>query len=401
VSDMLKVNMLGSFSLEYQGRSVDDQSNRMKKVWLLLAYLIYSRNSSVTQNHYINLLQSAGGDDSADPNGKLKAMFYRARTMLNQLDADAGHNWIIRKNGTYAWNTEVEVSLDVEEFERACAAAAAAGENKGKLELYRKALALYRGDFLPKLSAEVWVMPITTYYHQMYLTAVEQTLALLEGEGLWEELNSLCEQALKVEPYSEELYQYRMRGLIAAGDRAGAQKAYVDMSELLFATFGVMPSDESRALYREASRESGENTIPVGTVREQLREAEASKGAMFCEYDFFRLLYQVQARAMIRTGDAIHIGLFSVHGQGNKELARRSLDIAMDNLQELTVRNLRQGDVVTRCSVSQLIIMLPQANYENSCAVCERILKAFNRQYPHSPASIHYSVQPLEPLESR
>jgi len=401
VSDMLNVKMLGGFSMEYRDRSVDDQSNRMKKVWLLLAYLIYSRNSSVTQDHYIDLLQGAGGDDSADPNGKLKAMFYRARTMLNQLDDEAGHGWIIRKNGTYAWNPEVEVNLDVEEFERFCAAAAAAGDDREKLALYRKALALYRGDLLPKLGAEPWVMPISAYYHQMYLTAAEHALALLEQEKLWPELAALCEQAIKVEPYCEELYQHRMRGLIASGDRAGAQRVYVDMSELLFATFGVMPSDESRALYREASRDSGENTIPVGTVRDQLRETNVAKGAMFCEYDFFRLLYQVQARAIIRTGDAVHIGLFSVHGHGKKELARRSLDIAMDNLQELAIASLRQGDVVTRCSVSQIIIMLSQANYENSCAVCERILKAFGRQYPHSPADIHYSVQPLEPLEPR
>ena len=47
--------------------------------------------------------------------------------------------------------------------------------------------------------------------------------------------------------------------------------------------------------------------------------------------------------------------------------------------------------------MSQYILLLPQANYENSCKVCERIIKAFCRQYPHSPAQLHYSVQPLEP----
>ena len=45
--------------------------------------------------------------------------------------------------------------------------------------------------------------------------------------------------------------------------------------------------------------------------------------------------------------------------------------------------------------------MLPQANYENSCMVCERIVGAFSRRYPHSPALIHYSVQPLEPSSSQ
>ena len=111
------------------------------------------------------------------------------------------------------------------------------------------------------------------------------------------------------------------------------------------------------------------------------------------------MLYQLQARAIARSGDSIHIALFSVRGVGGKELSRRSLSTAVDNLQQLICDNLRQGDVVTRCSASQLIIMLPQANYENSCLVCQRLLRAFGRQYPHSPVSIHHSVQPLEPVE--
>jgi len=109
-------------------------------------------------------------------------------------------------------------------------------------------------------------------------------------------------------------------------------------------------------------------------------------------------LYQVQARSIIRSGDVIHIALLSMHGEDGNALPRRSLDRAMENLQELVVSSLRQGDVVTRYSASQLIVMLPQANYENSCAVCQRIVRSFCRQYPHSPADIHFSVHPLEPM---
>lgn len=395
--ELINVQMLGCFAIQQNDRFIDDHSNRMRKVWLLLAYLIYSRNSRITQGHYLSLLQGAGSDDSADPNGRLKAMLYRARTLLNQLSDDAGHDLIIRKEGTYAWNTEYPLVLDVEEFDRLCSAAASCtGEEQ--LAQYLQALELYQGDFLPKLSMEPWVMPISTYYHQMYLDAVAQTLSLLEERSRWHEGVLLCEKALKIEPYSEELYQHLMRCCIAENDRAKARSIYEELSDTLFSTFGVMPSDESRALYREASRDEETPSVPIDTVREQLKEPDAAKGALYCEYDFFKMLYQVQARAIIRSGDIIHIALFSLHGYGKKELPRRSLDRAMDNLQELIVGNLRQGDVVSRCSLSQLIVMLPQANYENSCMVCQRILKAFGRQYPHSPADIHYTVQPLEPL---
>ena len=56
MSEMLKVTMLGTFSLTLGDNRLDDGSNRMKKVWLLLAYLIYHRNSRLTQGNYIALL---------------------------------------------------------------------------------------------------------------------------------------------------------------------------------------------------------------------------------------------------------------------------------------------------------------------------------------------------------
>ena len=396
--DTVQVRMLGGFSVERGGSGIDDQSNRMRKVWLLLAYLIYNRNSHVSQDSYLSLLRTKGGDGPADPMGNLKAMFFRARALLNQIDETAGHDLIIRKDGSYAWNTAVPLWLDIDEVERLYREGKRCEESQ-RLELYEEALALYGGDFLPKLSMEAWVMPIAAYYHRIYMEMADDVLHLLESRQRWADAAELCRKALELEPYSEELYRHLMRCKLAAGDRASVLTIYEDMSELLFSNFGVMPSDESRALYREAAKTENGLAIPVGEVREQLREPTASKGALFCEYDFFKLLYQAQARAVVRSGDAVHIALFSVHGQRKKELPRRSLDRAMENLKEQIVSNLRQGDVVTQCSASQLIAMLPQANYENSCMVADRVIKAFYRQYPHSPVDIHFSVQPLEPLE--
>ncbi len=396
MSECVRVTMLGNFTLQLDAQTVDSNSNRMRKVWLLLAYLIYNRNHRSSQTQFLELI-CRDGEEIEDYTGRLKALFYRTRTLLNQLGEKAGHELIVYKNGSYEWNNDYPVWLDVEEFDQLCNAAAREQDEDARLDLYLRAFAIYQGDFLAKLSMESWVMPITAYYHQMYLTGVEQALAILETRGDWKTAENLCRRALVIEPYSEAIYQYLMRCLIAKSDRPGARIAYEQMSEILFENFGIMPSEESRALYREASREKNDQSMHIGTVRDQLREAEVAEGAVLCEYDFFKLLYQVQARAILRSGEVIHIALLSLHGQDDKPLSRRSLDCAMDNLQGVTMRNLRLGDVVSRCSLSQLIIMLPQANYENSGMVCQRIIKAFYRQYPHSPVEIRFSVQPLEP----
>lgn len=396
MSECVHVTMLGNFTLQLQTQSVSSDSNRMRKVWLLLAYLIYNRNHRSSQSQFLELICN-DGEETEDYTGRLKALFYRARTLLNQLGEKAGHELIVYKNGSYEWNIDYPIRLDVEEFDQLCNAAAIEQDEDARLDLYLQAFELYRGDFLAKLSMESWVMPITAYYHQMYLTGVEQVLAILADRSNWEKAESLCRRALVIEPYSEALYQYLMRCLIAKSDRPGARLIYEQMSEILFENFGVMPSEESRSLYREASRETNDQSMHIGAVRDQLREAEEAKGAVLCEYDFFKLLYQVQARAILRSGEVIHIALLSLHGRDDKPLSRRSLDCAMENLQAVTMRNLRLGDVVSHCSLSQLVVMLPQANYENSNMVCQRIIKAFYRQFPHSPAEIRFSVQPLEP----
>ena len=140
MTSALNIQMFGNFSVQYGDRVVDDTGNRMKKVWLLLAYLIFCRNSVTTQEGYLALMQGAGAGESADPGGRLKAVFYRVRTMLNQLDENAGHNWIIRKNGTYTWNPDIPVRLDAEEFEDLCRRGAAEGDEDQRLELLQQAM---------------------------------------------------------------------------------------------------------------------------------------------------------------------------------------------------------------------------------------------------------------------
>lgn len=207
----------------------------------------------------------------------------------------------------------------------------------------------------------------------------------------------LCRSAITIEPYNELIYQHLMRDLLAQGQQREVISIYEDMSQLLFDNFGIMPADESRALYREAVRTVNDRAVSMGTLREQLREPDGLSGALFCDYDFFKVIYHAEARAVARSGDAVHICLLSVTDAAGEELAKRSLDRCMENLQELIRTSLRRGDIAARCSVSQYILMLPQANYENSCKVCDRIVRAFFRQYPHSPAKLHFTVQPLEP----
>lgn len=394
--NILQVRMLGSFSIRMGEQEINDSDNRSKKVWLLLAYMIYCRSRSISQEELVGLLWN-GDESSSNPFNALKTMFHRVRTSLNQLDSSAGHTLIIRREGSYAWNTAVPFVFDVDEFERLCRSGSALSDKEERLDIFLQALALYQGDFLQKLSSEPWVVPIAAYFHNLYVQTLLETLPLLEEKGRLNEAEALCRKGVEIEPYNELLYQHLMRSLMDQEEQRAAITVYENMSQLLFDSFGIMPSDESRALYREAVRTVNDRAVSISTIREQLREPDGAGGALFCDYDFFKIIYHAEARAIARSGAAVHICLLSVTDEQGGDLSKRSLDRCMENLQELIRFSLRRGDVAARCSVSQYILLLPQANYENSCKVCERIIKGFCRQYPHSPAQLHYSVQPLEP----
>ena len=390
----LQIQMFGEFSLSSSINRISDSENRSRKVWSLLAYLIYHRHRIVPQSELLALLwgDSARGNN---PIGALKTTFHRVRATLDRLWPSAGHQLILSRDGGYIWNPDIPVTLDIDEFDWLCSAKYA--DDEERLSNLLTALNMYHGDFLARQSSETWTIPVSAYYHNLYVHSLMEALPLLMEHGRQQEVVDLCQAAISVEPFHEPIHRYLMRSLLDLRNHKQAAAVYKDLNDRLYVNFGVLPEDETRSLHREATRMVNDHTVTMETILDQLGEDDSPSGAMICEYDFFLVLCRSVARSMARTGIATHIVLLSVSGKDNAALATRSLLRVMDNLEEQVRINLRRGDSAARCSGSQFILMLPQANYENSDMVSNRIIKSFIRQYPHSPATIHYTIHPLQP----
>ena len=161
--------------------------------------------------------------------------------MLNQLGDNLGYLMVIRRKGSYAWNTEIPLFIDTDEFEALCNSAQASENPDEKLSILLRALALYRGKLLPKLFSESRIVSIRNYYHNLYTDAVQTALSLLEERNRPDEVVSLCRQGIVIDPYSEILYWHLMRALLDQSDQSGAVQVYDELSSLLFSEFGTMP----------------------------------------------------------------------------------------------------------------------------------------------------------------
>lgn len=385
----LQVCMLGEFSLRCGDNMISDSENRSRKVWNMLAYLICNRERSIPQQKLIDLLW---GEDSSssNPENAMRITMHRARGLLDQLWDGAGRELIVRRDGGYGWNNEIEMELDCERFMQLVQTETE--DEERRLQDMLAALKLYRGVFLPRQAGEMWAIPAGTHFQARYLSATLDASALLFARGRYEEAVDICRLATATEPYHEPLYQCLMQGLAAMGDLRGVNAVYEKLSKRLADDFGIEPGDETRSVYRSATQAPKDKLLPVEQVLEDLHEPESDAGAMQCDYDHFKVLCFAERRAMERNGKESHVALLSLAaGTRNRDEINR----IMEELSVQIRKNLRRGDVVARCSATQCIMMLPGANYENSCMVCRRVIAACLQNIDIGDGKINFIAQPL------
>ena len=390
----VSITLLGGFTMNVDEEILTDEVNRSQKIWNVLSYLIVHRDRNVPQSEFIE--QFWPDENSSNPVNALKTLLYRVRAMLEPLFG-ADIDPILSQRGSYSWNRAIECSVDADEFERLCQKAAEARlSDEKRMELYRRADALYRGDFLPKLSNELWTIPITARYHNLYLKSVKEFAALLEKHEAFEEMAAVCMRASLIDQLDEEIHILIVRALLRQGKDAAALAHYESATDLLYRNLGVRPSQELRALYTEIMAVEKGLETDLEVIQGDLREAAARPGAFVCEYGFFKEAYRLEARRAARSGQSVHVGLITVSLPDGGVPALNVLGATMDQLLQVMGGNLRRGDVVSKYSGAQFVVMLPAANFEDSTMVMERIVSAFYRQHRRNFLKLSYRLRALD-----
>ena len=390
----VSITLLGGFTMNVDEEILTDEVNRSQKIWNVLSYLIVHRDRNVPQSEFIE--QFWPDENSSNPVNALKTLLDRVRAMLEPL-IGADIDPILSQRGSYSWNRAIECRVDADEVERLCQKAAEARlSDEKRMELYRRADALYRGDFLPKLSNELWTIPITARYHNLYLKSVKEFAALLEKHEAFEEMAAVCMRASLIDQLDEEIHILIVRALLRQGKDAAALAHYESATDLLYRNLGVRPSQELRALYTEIMAVEKGLETDLEVIQGDLREAAARPGAFVCEYGFFKEAYRLEARRAARSGQSVHVGLITVSLPDGGVPALNVLGATMDQLLQVMVGNLRRGDVVSKYSGAQFVVMLPAANFEDSTMVMERIVSAFYRQHRRNFLKLSYRLRALD-----
>jgi len=390
----VKIKMFGTFEIIVNGNVVLSQLRQAKKTSQFLEYLILKRDRPVPHEELLEMLWS--DKENRNPATALRTLLHRYRALVESSGLPELADSILTARGAYQWNSDLDCEIDVFEFERLCQEARTPGmSNRECIERYLQMLQIYTGPLLTNSAEEMWVVPKSVYYHDLFLESVFTLLDLLKTEEEYEMIIQVCRKAMDVDMFDERLHLELMMALVKTGKKREPLSQYYFATDLHYKQLGIQPSGEIRAVYKLIVQADQEMEADIEKVQGMLEEDDASMGAFVCEYEIFKEIYQLQRRMLERYNGTMFLALLTISNTYEQRFDNLVLDNIMKQLLNVAQTNLRRGDTISRYSVMQYVVLLPSVTYETGRLVMDRIKKAFYAEYVKSSVVLTYKLRPL------
>ncbi|MFZ0534529.1 MAG: tetratricopeptide repeat protein [Anaerolineales bacterium] len=237
----LSIYALGRSYVKVDGKPVNTPSwANQKRARELFFFLVAHANKGMTKEEIGVILWPESSSD------QLRLQF---RNTLYYVRYALGQEVIISTERHYLFNTDMDYSYDVQEFERTIGQAEKAETPEKKIELLHEGTQLYQGEFYPEGEGD-WVMTERQRLAQIYEHSL-LTLAQLHLEkGETQTALIYCQTILAENPCMESAHRLAMQAYAALGNRSGIANQYEQCKQLLQDELGLEPSTETTQLYK-------------------------------------------------------------------------------------------------------------------------------------------------------
>ena len=375
---IIKVKMLGGVEVSYGDTPIIEKDARNSMLTQLLQYLLCNRNQMIKQDELINVL--LGEEDLHNPTVTLKNIVYRLRKLLAAGGVE--RECVLYKKGAYGFCTDLECEIDTEKFAALVEKIKNGNrDDKATLELCFEALGLYDGEFLLKASGEPWVMSNSLLYQDMYIEVLKNAYDICTKTDQSDRILPELKKAAGLYPYEEDVYIMHISCLHKLKYTREAIAEYELVTAILFDDLGIGPSERLRELYKYITDGIQKATDSIDDVRKRMNEMVADKGPFCCNLETFANIYQFAVRHMDRSGKSVFLMLCTLSENDDEPLKGgnrlKKISTAANEAIKLTCR---KGDVYTRYSPSQYLLMLMEIKQENCDVVAGRLRRSFYRQ---------------------
>lgn len=375
----LYIQTLGTVRLTLGGRTISLHTSITGKAFQLFLLLAYTGTRGVTRTVLQDALYDRKTTDAANA---LRINASRLRKLLLQSELPA-HNYIVVDKNVY-YLTEPEYTgdfqVDVVLLEQLWEKIQKETEISAKRELLEKACKLYEGEFLPALSGEVWVENLRGRFQEIYFNCVQFLCEILKQQQDYKSLVRVTADAMRLYP-TEEWAKLKMDGFVGLQKYKEAMEAYKDAVKDIFSEQGMAVSDQMWERFKSLNQYMENQPRNLENIKEWLCEKERIPGAYCCSYPGFIDCYRMEARAAERKKRHGMLMICTIRDrQGAVITEAEKLQEYMDKLDQCVCVTLRRGDIYTRYSKDQILILVNDLKPEKAVSVENRIIGAFRKE---------------------
>lgn len=396
------VQMLGGFSITVGDEKLDLGSNSKANFLKLTEIVLLRGMGGVSKRDLIDGI--FGHKSLLDENNSLNNLLHQARTQLKKAGMP-GRKIIDGKRGVYAPenNPDYEYILDVQEFEDVCLKAKSEKKDDKKLYYYQKAFGIYGGELLPEFATDYWVILESVRLKRLYDDVVDFLGKHYKEAEDFEALFDLYDKANKI--YPDNGWQIEMiDALILRKEYKTAYELYTKCAHYYQDELEVPIPDALRSCYERLSDNVRVVTDDIRQIQaniirkdEKLKSEMGTRkiGAYLCPFTSFIDVYHVLRRNLERRGSSIFMMLCTlVDYEGKPIQNQEKLNARAEILQQSLSEGLRKGDVYTKYSTSQYLILLIGTKRED-CAIIYQRLSRRVKELAGSRAEFRYRIVSL------
>ena len=388
--ERVKVQMLGGFSVWVNGEQIVMDAAKLTKPWQLFCYLVLNREKFVSNRKLISILWA--DDMLTDPANVLKNAVYSLRKELCGGES-LTESPIIYSTGGYRFDPAVELDLDVDSFSELCEKAQdEQADAEARIQYCREAVEAYKGDFLPQLDQDLWVVPLALGLKKQYLGCVHQLCEYLWQKRQHKELLDIASTAAMFDPLDDATEIYLFRSLDALRMYRVIVTTYSKVAQSYEDALGSAPPEEIQRIYNAASERINKTEQDIIVIKTELTGTEQAsrpaRGAFFCSYSNLKHMYSLLKRSAERNNQALVLALFTLAPVKGAAVDQYDLTRAMAEFKVVSMNTLRKADTVARYSRNQYVMLLTVSSLDDGRLVRDRIRDSFS----HAAASRNLNV---------
>lgn len=396
-NNCIKIYTLGEFRVVLKNGEIYHNSSRSNRLWSLFKFLIINMNKGITPD--ILLENVSPETDYIDPANAAQNMIYRLRKLLSSESIFINSKEIILfTDGCYKLSLKEDAWIDFMEMEKLFNFAEAQKRNdpQAAIQYYQEAFDIYGGEFFPELVYADWIVPKRTYYRNLYLRTIANLSKLYTDQKSYDAIVEVCQKALSIEPFEEEIHVQLMENLIRIGKIREAKNHFEKTVSMLEKEFGIQPTPELRKIAQLLKSEY----VQIKNGRQDMSRSfmnEETNGAFFCEYRDFYTIYVLEKRKSERSGNILCPVYIEFENGKNVFKSNEYKNSAIKEFKEILVKSLRKGDMVSLVDKTRFFILLNNTEYRLIKFVMGRIIDQYHKQSNFKDIILETEVSPSLP----